>query len=45
MYSPSDVTTILFTDIEGSSRLCEQDSEGMMMLIAQHDALARAAVA
>ena len=40
-----DVTTILFTDIEGSSRLWEQDSEGMMRVLAQHDALARAAVA
>jgi len=45
VYSPSDVTTILFTDIEGSTRLWEQDSEGMMKLLAQHDALARAAVA
>jgi predicted ATPase/class 3 adenylate cyclase len=40
-----DVTTILFTDIEGSTRLWEQDSEGMAKLLAQHDALARAAVA
>jgi predicted ATPase/class 3 adenylate cyclase len=42
---PSEVTTILFTDIEGSTRLWEQDSEGMGKLLAQHDALSRAAVA
>jgi len=43
--SAANVTTILFTDIEGSSRLWEQDSEKMSRALAAHDALARAAVA
>jgi predicted ATPase/class 3 adenylate cyclase len=42
---PSTVTTFLFTDIEGSSRLWEEDSERMRAALASHDALARAAVA
>jgi predicted ATPase/class 3 adenylate cyclase len=37
-------TTILFTDIEGSTRLWEQDAERMSRALARHDALARAAV-
>ena len=45
MQPPSEATTILFTDIEGSTRLLEQDSEGMAKLLARHDALARAVVA
>jgi predicted ATPase/class 3 adenylate cyclase len=37
-------TTILFTDIEGSTRLWEQEPERMSQALAQHDAAARAAV-
>lgn len=38
------VTTFLFTDIEGSTRLWEQEPERMPTALARHDALARAAV-
>jgi predicted ATPase/class 3 adenylate cyclase len=38
------VTTFLFTDIEGSSRLWDQEPERMKHALARHDALARAAV-
>jgi predicted ATPase/class 3 adenylate cyclase len=38
------VLTFLFTDIEGSTRLWEQDSERMRTALARHNALARAAV-
>jgi predicted ATPase/class 3 adenylate cyclase len=38
------VTTYLFTDIEGSTRLWEQDAERMRPALARHDALARAVV-
>jgi len=41
---PSAVTTFLFTDIEGSSRLWEQEAERMGRALTQHDARARAAV-
>jgi len=41
---PSRVTTILFTDIEGSTRLWEQEGERMAGALAQHDARARLAV-
>jgi len=37
-------TTILFTDIEGSTRLWEEEPERMSQALAQHDAAARAAV-
>ena len=37
-------TTILFTDIEGSTRLWEQEPERMSQALAQHDVAARAAV-
>ena len=40
----SRVTTILFTDIEGSTRLWEQEGERMAGALAQHDARARMAV-
>jgi len=36
--------TLLFTDVEGSSRLWERDPNRMAAAIARHDALARAAV-
>lgn len=40
----SRVTTILFTDIEGSTRLWEQEGERMAAALAQHDVRARLAV-
>ena len=44
VHDPSAVTTILFTDIEGSTRLWEQDRARMSVTLAGHDAVARAAV-
>jgi class 3 adenylate cyclase len=41
---PTGVVTFLFTDIEGSTRLWEQDPERMQLALARHDALARTAV-
>ena len=38
------VTTFLFTDIEGSTRLWDQEPERMKHALARHDALARTAV-
>src|SRR4051794_15873398 len=40
----STEVTILFTDIEGSTRLWEQQAERMARALAQHDALLRRAV-
>ncbi|HVO89269.1 MAG TPA: tetratricopeptide repeat protein [Casimicrobiaceae bacterium] len=40
----SSVATLLFTDIEGSTRLWEVDAEGMSRALARHDELSRAAV-
>jgi len=40
----SSVATILFTDIEGSTRLWEEERERMSSALAQHDRIARAAV-
>ncbi len=40
----SSVTTILFTDIEGSTRLWEQEGKRMAAALAQHDVRARAAI-
>src|SRR5271166_1117936 len=40
----SGVTTLLFTDIEGSARLWEQQAEGMSRALAEHDTLSRKAV-
>jgi len=40
----TSVTTFLFTDIEGSTRLWEQVPERMQAALARHDALAREAV-
>ncbi|HEV7414131.1 MAG TPA: tetratricopeptide repeat protein [Casimicrobiaceae bacterium] len=37
-------TTLLFTDIEGSTRLWEEEGERMAPALADHDALSRAAV-
>src|SRR6476646_5502398 len=41
----SSITAFLFTDIEGSTRLWEQEPERMRPALARHDAVARAAVA
>jgi predicted ATPase/class 3 adenylate cyclase len=41
----SPITTFLFTDIEGSTRLWEQEPVRMRDALAAHDALARACVA
>ena len=41
---PSGAVTILFTDIEGSTRLWERDRARMSRALAAHDALARDAV-
>jgi len=38
------VTTFLFTDIEGSTRLWEETPEAMRQALASHDAIARTAV-
>ena len=38
------ITAIMFTDIEGSTRMWEQDGATMSRALAVHDALARAAV-
>ena len=42
--SQSAVTTFLFTDIEGSTRLWEKRGERMRETLACHDSIARAAV-
>jgi predicted ATPase/class 3 adenylate cyclase len=44
MQACSGVTTLLFTDIEGSTRLWEQEGERMSRALAEHDALSRKAV-
>jgi len=41
---PSGAVTLLFTDIEGSTRLWEEDGARMSQALAAHDALARRAV-
>jgi predicted ATPase/class 3 adenylate cyclase len=44
VHGSTRVTTLLFTDIEGSTRLWEQDAAGMSRALAAHDAASRAAV-
>ena len=44
MHASSRVATLLFTDIEGSTRLWEQDAEAMSRALAEHDALSRKVV-
>ena len=44
MHDPSAATTVLFTDIEGSTRLWEESPERMRPALARHDAIARTAV-
>jgi class 3 adenylate cyclase len=42
---PSGTVTFLFTDIEGSTRLWQEDEASMRNAVARHDQLLRAAVA
>ena len=44
MHEQATITTFLFTDIEGSTRLWEEDPERMRPALARHDALVRSAV-
>ena len=44
MEGPSSVTTFLFTDIQGSTRLWEEQPERMRLALARHDTLVRSAV-
>ena len=44
MEGPSSVTTFLFTDIQGSTRLWEEEPERMRLALARHDTLVRSAV-
>ena len=44
MQGSSSVTTVLFTDIAGSTRLWAEQPERMKSALAQHDAISRAAV-
>ena len=44
MKAPSGVTTFLFTDIEGSTRLWDREHERMQVALARHDAIVRAVV-
>jgi class 3 adenylate cyclase len=41
MVYPSGTVTLLFTDIEGSTRLWEADQEAMRRALARHDSVAR----
>jgi predicted ATPase/class 3 adenylate cyclase len=41
---PTGTVTFLFTDIEGSTRLWEQDSSAMQVALARHDELLRSAI-
>jgi predicted ATPase/class 3 adenylate cyclase len=43
-YLPTGTVALLFTDIEGSTRLWEQDGDRMSRVLATHDAASRAAV-
>src|SRR5262245_39246143 len=44
MARPSGTVTFLFTDMEGSTRRWEADTDGMRVAVARHDELVRAAV-
>ena len=44
MKASSGVTTFLFTDIEGSTRLWDREHERMQLALARHDAIVRAAI-
>jgi predicted ATPase/class 3 adenylate cyclase/Tfp pilus assembly protein PilF len=41
---PTGTVTFLFTDIEGSTRLWEQDSSAMQVALARHDEVLRSAI-
>src|SRR5205823_10450642 len=41
---PSDTVTFLFTDIEGSTRLWEENPDAMRRALAQHDNLLRSCI-
>jgi class 3 adenylate cyclase len=41
---PQGTVTFLFTDVESSTRLWEQDGEGMRLALAAHDRILRAAI-
>jgi class 3 adenylate cyclase len=45
MAGSSDTVTFLFTDIEGSTRLWQQDETAMRSALSRHDELLRQAVA
>src|SRR5436190_17853625 len=42
--APTGLVTFLFTDIEGSTRLWEENPEAMRLALARHDVLLRASV-
>lgn len=44
MGDPASITTFLFTDVEGSTRLWEREPERMRPALAHHDAITRSAV-
>src|SRR5437764_6044334 len=44
MNLPGGTITFLFTDIEGSTRLWEENPDGMRLALARHDALLKAAI-
>jgi class 3 adenylate cyclase len=44
MILPSGTITLLFTDIEGSTKLWEAHPEAMQIALARHDALLREAI-
>ena len=41
---PSGTVTFLFTDIEGSTRLWDDDPEGMRLALARHDEIMRSSI-
>jgi class 3 adenylate cyclase len=43
--APSGTVTFLFTDIEGSTRLWQQDEQSMRTALSRHDEILRKAVA